>query len=274
MPDTPEGLTVGESGLSDAQTNFINENFRGTLSEEQRTHPLVVDFKNVGDLTKSMLNSQKMVGADKIIIPKSKEDWTDVNHKLGMPTEAKGYELKTPDGSTDADREWWETFAHTELQLSKMQANKAWDEMNTRSASAREDYSTKNIAKLADADKSLREEWGVNYDAMVTATNKGLQRMDEDGRFREWMKETGLNQQPEMLRFANKVAQLFSEDRAPGDTHSPGPMSVDKATAELRKMHSDAQKDPKNPFYNKKDPAHADYVKKAEQLAVVAGGNR
>ena len=100
--------------------------------------------------------------------------------------------------------------------------------------------------------------------------------MDEDGRFRNWMKETGLNQQPEMLRFANKVAQLFAEDKGPGNTHSPAVMSKEQAASQYKKMYSEAFKDGApdmtHALFNKKDPGHEALVAKATKLADMAQG--
>ena len=266
----PEGLTIPEGGaMTDAQKQFINQNFRGAMSEEHATHASLADYQDIDSFGKSFINAQKMVGADKLPMPQKdwgKEEWADFNKKIGMPVDPKGYELPTHESSTDADREWFESVAHDKLMLSKKQANDLWNEMNTRNAGVIEQFQTKNKNALVEGNKALREEWGVNYDKMVEATNKGLQRMDEDGRFRNWMKQTGLNQQPEMLRFANKVAQLFNEDQAPGDTRLPMPMSQEQIQGQINKIYSEAAADPKHPLMNKKDPAHNDIVKKLTGL--------
>ena len=266
----PEGLTIPEGGkISDAQKQFINQNFRGAMDEQYATHASLADYQDLNGLGKSHVNQQSLIGGDKLPMPKKewgKEEWADFNRKIGMPVDAKGYELPAHERATDADKEWFETMAHDKLMLSKKQATELWDELNTRNSTAVEEVTTKSKVAMEEGFKALREEWGVNYDDMVKSTNKGLQRMDEDGRFRKWMKETGLNQQPEMLRFANKIAQLFNEDQAPGDTRLPMPMSQEQIQGQINKMYSDAAKDPNHPLMNKKDPAHDDTVKKLTAL--------
>jgi len=275
MPDAPEGLTVAETGLSDDQKSFINANFRGAMSEDYSTHASMADYQDLDGWGKSHINQQKLIGGDKLPMPQDswgKEEWADFNRKIGMPVDAKGYELEAHKTATEEDMEWFAELAHGKLNLSKKQANDLWNEINGRTGGAMEANQTKNQAALDEGMKTLREEWGTNFQPMVDATNKGLQRMDEDGRFRKFMKESGLNKHPEMLRFAHKVAASFNEDRVPGDTQSPMPMNKEQAKAQLNKIFSEAQKDPKHPLMNKKDPSHEDIVKKITKLSEAAGG--
>ena len=278
MPEesTPEGLTVAEGGaLSDVQKQFINQNFRGAMSEEFGTHASMADYQDLDGLGKSHINAQKLVGGDKLPMPQknwTKEEWTDFNRKIGMPADAKGYELQAHEGATDVDKEWFEDLAHSKLNLSKRQATELWNSFNERNKTSRNDYTTKNTQRLEDGYKALREEWGTNYDDMIKSTNKGLQRLDEDGSFRKWMKNSGLNKEPEMLRFAAKVAASFNEDRAPGDTRTTMPVSKEQAKSQLNKIFSEAHKEGRNhPLFNKKDPAHGDAVKKVTRLSEIAG---
>jgi len=273
--ETPAGLTVAEGGtLTDGQKEFINKNWRGAVDPEHASHASMADYSDLGGLTKSYINQQKLIGSDKLPLPQKDwktEDWKSFNQKIGMPAEAKDYKLTAHEGISEADIDWFRNAVHENM-LSERQASKLWDSMSTRNAGAREEFTNKNKTRLEDGYKALREEWGTNYDAMVKGTNKGLQRLDGDGRFRKFMKDSGLNKEPEMLRFANKIAQLFNEDKAPGDTRVPVPMNAQQAEAQIRKMHSDAQKDPKShPLYNKKDPAHQDAVDKLTKLATLAG---
>lgn len=273
----PEGLTVADGGaLSEQQVSFINTNFRGAMGE-YGTDASMADYTDLNGLAKSHINAQKMVGGDKLPMPQDdwgKEDWADFNKKIGMPVDTAGYELPNHESATDADKEWFEKVAHEKLMLSKRQAGELWKEMNDKAKTSGDEFTTKNKTVLDEGYKELREEWGTNYDEMVKSTNKGLQRLDEDGRFRQWMKSTGINQQPEMLRFANKVAQLFNEDSAPGDVVAGMPMSKEQASAQVNKIFSDAQKDPKHPLMNKKDPMHDDLVKKITKLSTIAGGGK
>jgi hypothetical protein len=159
--------------------------------------------------------------------------------------------------------------------LSKRQAKTLWEQMQNRNTTAGEEFTSKNKERLESGYKVLREEWGTNYDEMVKKTNKGLERLDEDGTFRKWMKSTGINAEPEMLKFAAKVVSAFTEDKFPDGSRSSMPMNKEKATQEINKIYSEALKEPgKHPLMNKRDPAHMDWVKKVEKLSTIAGGSK
>lgn len=276
----PDELVVAEGGaLNDVQKEFINKNFRGAMSEEHGTHASMADYKDLDGLGKSYINQQKLIGnPNTVAVPNNKstpEEWTTFNRKVGLPMESKDYGLTTPEGGADTDREWFEKHAFEELQLSKVQAKKLWNSLNERNKSKTEEFTTANQNKLDEGMKSLKEEYGANFDGMVKFTNKGLQRFDGDGRFRKFMKETGLNKHPEMLRFANKVATQFNEDRVPSDTRTPTPQSREQAQAQLNKIYSDSAKEGiKSTLMNRKDPAHDDLIKKVTRLSVIAGGGK
>jgi len=276
MPDeTPAGLTVADGGqLSDAQKSFINTNWRSAVEKDHAQHPSMADYNDLNGLTKSYINQQSLIGKDKLPMPQKdwkKEEWQDFNKKIGMPAEPKDYELKVHEGNKEEDIEWFQQVAHEDLMLSKKQANELWNKMNERTSKSRETFASTQKERLEKGYQALREEWGTNYDSMVKATNKGLQRLDEDGSFRKWMKDTGVNKEPAMLKFAAKIAQLFNEDQAPGDTRVPIPLSKDQAKAKAAKMMSDAMKDPKHPLMNKKDPAHDATVKEYNRYAAEGG---
>jgi len=280
MPDdntaeVPTGLTVGEGGtLNEAQAQFIQQHFKSALAEEYRGDPGLADYKDLNGFTKSHLNQAKLVGKETLgAKPKTKEEWNELNRKLGKPVDVAGYELSPYETATDADKEWFAKFAHEELELSKRQANAFWKELNTKRAEAKKEIDLKTSTKLQEGLDALVAEIGSKekYAETLKATDKNLNEVDSDGRFKKFMAETGLNKHPEMQRFAIKVARLFAQDRTATGERTAMPTSKVQAEQELNKIFSESQRDPKHPLMNKRDPAHADMVKKITRLADIAG---
>lgn len=283
MPEentTPEGLTLGEDGvLNDAQKDFINQNFRAAMNEEHGTHATLADYKDLDGWAKSTISREKIIGnPNTVALPNSKsemKEWREFNSKLGLPAEAKDYNIKAHEGATDEDIEWFKNLAHSDkVQLTERQARALWDSFNERNSQVRSDYSTKQQNRLNEGMKDLESEIGPNFKAVVSATNKGLERMDPDGRFRKFMKSSGLNQEPEMLRFAIKVAEMFNEDRTQGDERGAMPMTAQQAEGKYKKAMSEIMKDPDHPYMNKKDPMHEDWIKKMDNWAFIAAGGK
>ena len=64
------------------------QSFVDTLPEDVRAEPSLKNFQDAGQLAKSYVHAQRMVGADKISVPTkhaTDEDWNQVFSKLGVP---------------------------------------------------------------------------------------------------------------------------------------------------------------------------------------------
>lgn len=266
-----------DGGLTEDMKAQLQNNWRSVVSEEYASHPATADIKDLNGLLKSYVNAQKLVGAEKLPKPSKKwgkQEWSEFNRQIGMPEKPTDYELQKYDNVAAEDEEWFRNFAHGELNLSNRQAQNLWASLQGRSAEKTENLMKLRKQATEEGFNKLKEEWGANYDARVKFTNEALARLDEDGSFRNWMKQTGLNQSPEMLKFAAKIAESFGEDRVGSGERSSMPMSKDAARAKATKMMSDAKKDPNHPLLNKKDPAHNDAVREYTRLAELAGGTK
>src|SRR5262245_22827259 len=110
-----------------------NATFIATLPEDLRANPEFKDFKGVGDLAKSYVERGKLVGMEKLALPKddaAPADWDPVFKRLGRPEKAEGYKfgevtlkhIKTEDQSTQKLVNDFRTNAHS-LGLSQKQAD-------------------------------------------------------------------------------------------------------------------------------------------------------
>lgn len=78
--------------------------WREELDASVKEHPSLKNFKSPGDLAKSWVEAQKLIGRDKIPVPgekATKEDWDTVFERLGRPKDKNGYtipDVKLPDG--------------------------------------------------------------------------------------------------------------------------------------------------------------------------------
>ena len=90
----PETATVMETPAEVASGGSGNE-FLELIPEELRGHPSISPIKDVGNLARSYVNAQKLIGADKIPMPvnPTDEDLDRIYSRLGTPEAATGYEL-------------------------------------------------------------------------------------------------------------------------------------------------------------------------------------
>ena len=116
-PDAPEV----ESGQATSEDQAFD--FRQHIDEGYRNDPSLSTYKDINGMAKSLINAQKMVGADKVAIPGSwatEDDWSQVYNKLGRPETADKYDLSF-DQDTEENGQWFKETAH-KIGLSQNQA--------------------------------------------------------------------------------------------------------------------------------------------------------
>lgn len=125
-------------------------------------------FKDPASAIDSYRNLEKLMGAPKerlLRLPEKDDDaagWGEIYNRLGRPTDAKGYDLKVPEGADPAFNEWAKSTFH-EAGLTAKQAqlvNDKYNEFQNGTATAqKESYET----KVADEERTLKKDWGTAY---------------------------------------------------------------------------------------------------------------
>ena len=73
---------------ADAPVETGSSDWLDSIEESLKTEPSLSDIKDVNSLAKSYVHAQKMIGADKIVMPNDKstdDEWNDFYEKLGRP---------------------------------------------------------------------------------------------------------------------------------------------------------------------------------------------
>jgi len=112
--ETPAEVAQGGSGNS----------FMEMIPEELREHPSLSPIKDVGNLARSYVNAQRLIGSDKVPLPvnPTEEDLDNIYSRLGRPETAAGYEVAV-DGNviTEEIATQYADIAHS-LRLTPQQA--------------------------------------------------------------------------------------------------------------------------------------------------------
>lgn len=126
-------------------------------------------WKDPADLANGYRNLEKLVGVDKIPMPKDEADaegWNRVYDRLGRPTTAADYKLPVPEGMDGKFAEMASGKFH-ELGLTAKQGQALAEWWNQTQGSAMEAQQQQMNAK-AEADMSeLRQEWGQAFDENI-----------------------------------------------------------------------------------------------------------
>lgn len=169
-------------------------------------------WKDPVELANGYKNLEKLLGGEKLPMPKGAEDkegWTRVYDALGRPKSADEYKLPIPEGDPG-------TFAKAasgkfhELGISQQQAEglaKWWNETQQGQLSEMQQQSA---AKVQADLTSLKTEWGQAYDENVSFGQRAAREFGLDA-----AKLTAIENAlgtGEMLKFMARVGRGLSED--------------------------------------------------------------
>lgn len=275
MADNLEPNVVDNSGQTSEESSS-SSSWRDNLDPTIREHPSLRDFKTEADLAKSWVEAQKLIGRDKIPVPgekATKEDWDMVFERLGRPKSPDGYklpELQIPKGYPETDKEFMENFKSKALELGMLpaQVNGLYEWFMNEQFSQYNQFNEQRGGARGEAENALRRMWGKAYEQNLQAAEQTVNKFGTEG-FINKLKASGLNNDPDMIKFISDISKNLSEDRIAGRQIGLT-LSPDEALSEISKIQSDALKDPKHVMNNKLDPEYESFMKKWRHLHEMA----
>ena len=226
------------------------------MTVEQREHPSLRDFSSMEALAGSFINTKAMVGQDKIVMPQSEEDWSNVYSKLGRPDTAGEYEFSgAPDLGADLnevveqDRDWFAEVAH-QAGLSQNQANNLFNAYANEIGEMEAGMSDQNAADQDALLEGLSKEWGHNYDTNLAVADRAVRHIGGDG-LMDALVESGAAGQPEVMKAFLKIGEMMREDigvdRNGGDLYTTDQLRDQISTLQTNPAYKDAT----NPDHNR-----------------------
>jgi hypothetical protein len=250
------------------------DDWKSLLSPEIKDHPSMADFKEVGDLAKSWVNAQSLIGAEKLVIPKDEKDeagWNQVYAKLGRPEASTGYKLPTIEGVPEGftiEEERVKSFldnAH-KIGLTQRQAEALYQSYVTEQLGLFNQHLESGDQARAAAEKALRVEWGKGYEANLSLAKKSLSWALGKEKAQEIADRYGND--TTLLRLLAKVGNELSEDVLGPGSPKPGDLTPDSAQKEISAVLSD----PKHPYHLNNHPEHKAAVDHVSRLFELVHG--
>lgn len=240
--------------------------WKAALPEEIKAHPSMQNFKDVGDLARSWVGAQALIGVEKVPVPK---DANDPNLKLilsrlGHPEKPDGYKLPElkdlPQGfQVEAER----VKAFSEVAHKTGLTNTQVAELYQWYVGQQAGMFTQTSQQLAEAkvsgEKALRAEWGTAYEAQVDLADKVLVKFAGE-KAEELGKKFGND--PTFIRMMASIGNQMSEDILGVGSPKPGDMTPQAAQEEIKKILGDI----KSPYYIQDHAEHQAMVDKVAGL--------
>ena len=270
QPSVPVETPAEVASGSGSRSEFLQQ-----LPEEIRDHPSLQSINDIGNLGLSYVNAQRLIGADKIPLPKNptEDDLSNIYSRLGRPDEPSGYAIQA-DGQilTEGDVNTYTDIAH-KLGLSKAQANGILDYYRSSIQQTTEAMSKDSEQQRQQIEQSLKAEWGADYDAKVTQANRAvsdiagedlLQMVLEDG--------TKVGNHPAFIKaFANFAD--FKNSVTKEDTISENSVNYRMSPADAKAKIDTIMNDRSHAYWDRKNPVARDKaVKEVQDLYEMVNG--
>lgn len=222
--------------------------WRAALPEDLRSEKVFEsikgkDWSEAGPLlAKNYIHAQRLVGADKLIMPTDKstpEEIAAFRAKLGVPAKPEDYGWgKLPDGVTE-DRLDKAKFAEWRKELHEAGIPKAAAErlIGKRIAEMHGEEVAREKARtdaMLAGEQSLKQEFGDKFDENVNFARWTAQEFGDE-KLIQVLDATGLGSSPEVVKFLAKIGRAMADDSARG-SGSSRPTSTDNMRPEQAQM--------------------------------------
>ena len=246
-----------ETQAADPGVTFLDQ-----LPEDLRGEPSLKNFTNVGDLAKSLVHAQKMIGMDKIPVPgkhSTADDWNVIYDKLGRPSDPNEYQFETNLDANDPGLQQFKQVAHS-IGLNADQANKILNFYGELSESGKETLAAQQQQVREQSELDLRKDWGLAFDKKIQAADNVFQKFFPN-EMKEVKLENGnlLGNDPQFIKALAGLADNFSEDNMTAENDLT--MTPDDAQREIEKLTA-----PNTPYWDKKHPGHRAAVEEVFML--------
>ena len=237
---------VASEPVSSSSTSIIGddgkftEEFYGALPEDIRNEQTVRNVKDPSDAMRQLVNAQKLIGRDKIAMPKedsSASVWDEFFRAGGRPETAADYNLKRPDDfpeelfSTDLAGQAQELFH--ELGISQKQADALLAfNLNTATAAFQEQQQAQELAQKESLE-NLYKDWGSGAafeQKKYLATLAVKEAVGEDIGAQERLTEK-FGDDPDFIRAMSVLGAKFAESTGAPQT-PPTPVAMKDMIAE------------------------------------------
>ncbi len=251
-PDPPPGGGgPGGGGLVDPNEpppggdNPFLDQFPDDIKKDSTMQPI----KDMGGLAKSYINSQRLLGKNRIALPgenSTDQERSDFHKSCGRPDTAEGYEfnkeLVHPSMATERDElvKVVQGIMHG-AGLSKAAGEAVFTKYNEHLNTIMQAKVVAEEAKTQEWVNTLKTDFGEAFPQKIVLAKTAMQEFGGEGMVK-LMEETGLGNHPEVVKFMAAVGMKLSGGAiVDGDGKPLGfTMSSEEAQAEIKRLEGDA----------------------------------
>ena len=267
MDNPTDGAQLNEQQGQEAQSQkFEGPEWLASMPDDLKASKTLSKFKDVENLARGYENAQKLIGRDRITIPKTDEEFQEAYAKLGCPDDSKKYAFKYDDsklsdvhkGALAKDVEMFRGWAKA-AGLNNAQANVVINKYAEQAGIYAAEDLAKCTAETQACESALRSEWGEAYDLKITIANRVLSRYGDQNMIQAIV-DSGLGRNPGFVRMISKLGEMTQEDVGLDKTGGSQVMTPEAIREQIAEVQS-------HPAYlDASHPEHKMVVDRAQKL--------
>lgn len=263
MPDN-NADNQDQNNSSDNQDQQEDKSWRSTLPDEIKDSPDLVKFDDVPALAQSYINASKLIGRDKIPMPKSEAEWEETFNRLGRPEDKDKYDIEVSSKLPKQAQEqlktslpWFKQVAHS-IGLNNTQASKFINDYATMVAEHAKIEKDKVNTAMAEAKVELDTMYGDKLPAKMVLANRAIDRFGGQ-KLIDLFTETGLGRDPRVVKAFIEIGELIAEDVGL-DKHGEPLESMEDLDEKINSLMT------RPAYIDPMDPAHNSLVNQVQGL--------
>jgi len=246
--------------------------WKDQLDEDIKAHSSLEKITDVKSLARSFVNAQKILGADKVVVPPKgspPEVMKEFYQKIGLPKEEE-YKLEL-DPNTKIDPEFVDAFKKEAYKLNVLpeQAKQIADWFAKENDRAYQEQVTKYLDGVKAEQANLKKEWGEAYNEQLAKATAALKEFSPGDEAVKFFKESGLGQNPHFIKLLAKFGDTLKEDQIRGAGGGSGMVTPGQAQEKIKELMGKPN-DPNSAYYNRNHADHAETRKKVSALFEMA----
>lgn len=233
-------------------------NWKQFVSQDLAKSPTMQKYANtvdgLNDALKAHLELQKMMGHDKVPVPKGPDDlaaMAQFKKAFNIPQDPEGYNLKDPEypesmKGVTVDKKGFSSIVHR-YNLTPEQAKGIWSEYTSMIQGLYTKHQQDFDSKMTDVRNQLRMKWGDAYDTKVELGQMVVNKFTEDQGENEEITAL-LAQSPVGIKFLARIGDQFRENKIGDFKYQTNSVTPEEAQKEI----DDIRNNPMHPYNNDK----------------------
>lgn len=261
-----EGAPAPEAPPSAPQST---PSWRDSIAEDLRADPSLTKFSTLDDLAKSYKHLERSFGSNKISIPSehaTEDDWKQVYRKLGQPEKLEDYKIKAPkDSSLDEDfvKQFSENAFKAGVLPKQAEQLLGWYHQAVQADVEKQKQTVEHQGQQVV--QELKKEWGMAFNEKIMRAQSAVKEFGGD-ELVTFLNETGLGNNPVLVKLFAKLGDLTKEDNVPGRERAQGAMTPSEAMEKARNIMADKE----HPFNIVNHPNHEKALAEMQRIYELA----